>query len=73
MNIIELYQLTLKIMDLDINEVKQLLNIERQDYDHKNGQSQLKFNVLMTLLETERDMHPDQMIKLIIDIAEFVC
>ena len=53
--------------------MKELLHFEGKDYDHKNGNGILNFNVLMAVLEIERDMYPDQIIKLIIEIAEFVC
>lgn len=54
------------ILDLDINKLTKLLQIQGPVYN------QVKFDALMAVLEAAKGMQPDQMINLIIKIAEFV-
>ena len=54
------------ILDLDINKLTKLLQIQGPEYN------QVNFDALMAVLEAAKGMQPDQMINLIIKIAEFV-
>ena len=54
------------ILDLDINKLTKLLEIQGPEYN------QVNFDALMAVLEAAKGMQPDQMINLIIKIAEFV-
>jgi fructose/tagatose bisphosphate aldolase len=56
----------LDILDLDINKLTKLLQIQGPEYN------QVNFDALMAVLEAAKGMQPDQMINLIIKIAEFV-
>lgn len=64
---VNLYQAILDLLALDINKLTtNLLKIKGRNY------SSINFDALHAVLEAARDMQPDQILNLILKIADFV-